>query len=119
MDISKHARKFTEHDRQCIVDIIIEKGDTRKVKEEADKLFKCCRGSIQNIWNTYKNEGRIKPSYSKGVQKTFKKSDRLIIKNIAVGDPFLRNRLIAHRYYLLTGKLVSLRTITRILKEFE
>ena len=103
----------------CIVEFVKERGDTRQVKVEAAELFKCSLGSIQKIMNTYYQNGRTKPIWSGGVQKTFKKGDRMSIRNTCVSDPFLTNGMIAHRYFLLTGKAVSRTTVTRILNSFE
>ncbi|CAL5992900.1 Homeobox-like_domain superfamily [Hexamita inflata] len=117
--MSNHGRKFSEHARNCIVVYIQKNGDTRDIKIDAAGIFKCSRSSIQNIWNTFKKEGRTKPKYSDGVQKTFNNGEQLIIKNIALGDPFLCAREVAESYFQSTGKSISIRSVTRILNQFD
>ncbi|CAL6029236.1 Hypothetical_protein [Hexamita inflata] len=117
--MSNNGRKFSEHDRNCIVANIQINGDTRNVKVEAAIVFNCSRVSIQNIWNTFNREGRTKPIFYQRTLKTYKGKDQLIIKNIAFGNPFLYTREIAEQYFQSSGNCISPRTVSRILNLFD
>ena len=89
--MNKYSRKLTDYNRQNIVRLVLEGGDTAAVKKQVAAANGVCLKTIYNVMKAYHENCRTNPIEAGGRPKTFEKSDMIIIRNISAGDSRLVN----------------------------